>query len=95
MAHPYLKARTKQKWIESAKHLRIPPSPTVWACGFSRGSVKTIFMPLTFIAGIYGMNFAHMPELTTRYGYFVTLGAMALLALGMILFFKKNRWFDE
>jgi len=40
MAHPYLKARTKQKWIESAKHLRIPPSPTVWACGFSRGSVK-------------------------------------------------------
>lgn len=55
----------------------------------------TIFMPLTFIAGIYGMNFEHMPELTTRYGYFVTLGAMALLALGMILFFKKNRWFDE
>ena len=40
MAHPYLKARAKQKWIESAKHLRIPPSPTVWACGFSRGSVK-------------------------------------------------------
>ena len=40
MAHPYLKARTKQKWIESAKHLRIPPSPTVWACGFSRGSVN-------------------------------------------------------
>ncbi|WP_290750961.1 magnesium/cobalt transporter CorA [Exiguobacterium sp. UBA3968] len=55
----------------------------------------TIFMPLTFIAGIYGMNFEHMPELTTRYGYFVTLGAMGLLALGMILFFKKNRWFDE
>lgn len=42
MAHPYLKARTKQKWIESAKHLRIPPSPTVWACGFSRGSVKIV-----------------------------------------------------
>ena len=41
MAHPYLKARTKQKWIESAKHLRIPLSPTVWACGFSRGSVKS------------------------------------------------------
>ncbi len=40
MAHPYLKVRTKQKWIESSKHLRIPPSPTVWACGFSRGSVN-------------------------------------------------------
>lgn len=50
MAHPYLKARTKQKWIESAKHLRIPPSPTVWACGFSRGSVKG-----TMITAIRGM----------------------------------------
>lgn len=55
----------------------------------------TIFMPLTFIAGIYGMNFEHMPELTTRFGYFFTLGGMAVIALGMIVYFRKNHWFDE
>jgi magnesium transporter len=55
----------------------------------------TIFMPLTFIAGIYGMNFEHMPELTTKYGYFFALGGMAIISISMIVYFRKNHWFDE
>jgi magnesium transporter len=54
--------------------------------------ISTIFMPLTFIVGIYGMNFDNMPELRTRYGYFVVLGVMGLISLMMILFFKRKRW---
>ncbi|MDR1374846.1 MAG: magnesium/cobalt transporter CorA [Treponema sp.] len=54
--------------------------------------ISTIFIPLTFIAGIYGMNFSYMPELGARYGYFITLGVMLLIAGGMVLFFKKRRW---
>jgi magnesium transporter len=54
--------------------------------------ISTIFIPLTFIAGVYGMNFAHMPELTSPYGYPVTWAAMILIALGMIFFFKRRRW---
>ena len=44
--------------------------------------ITAIFVPLTFIAGIYGMNFDHMPELHTQFGYFYTLGAMLLIAVG-------------
>jgi len=51
-----------------------------------------IFIPLTFIAGVYGMNFANMPELQWRYGYFVTWGMIALVALLLVKFFKKRRW---
>jgi magnesium transporter len=54
---------------------------------------STIFMPLTFIAGVYGMNFENMPELHWRYGYFATLFVMALISLFMILWFKKKGWF--
>ena len=50
-------------------------------------------MPLTFIAGIYGMNFENMPELTWEYGYFVVLGIMGILGVGMVLWFKKKGWF--
>ncbi|WP_433003128.1 magnesium and cobalt transport protein CorA [Kribbella sp. CA-294648] len=46
----------------------------------------------TMLAGIYGMNFDHMPELTTRYGYYVVLGAMALLSVALFVFFKRKRW---
>jgi len=56
--------------------------------------ITTIFMPLTFLAGIYGMNFAYMPELETRYGYFVALGAMALVGFLMFWWFKSKGWFD-
>ncbi|MEX1253633.1 MAG: magnesium/cobalt transporter CorA [Dehalococcoidia bacterium] len=55
--------------------------------------VATVILPLTFIASIYGMNFDHMPELEWRYGYFVILGAMVVVALGMVAFFKVRRWF--
>ncbi|MGZ9097848.1 MAG: magnesium/cobalt transporter CorA [Micavibrio sp.] len=59
--------------------------------------ITTIFMPLTFIAGIYGMNFNtdlpfNMPELNMPYGYLVTIGIMALIALVMILYFRKVGW---
>lgn len=55
--------------------------------------ITTIFMPLTFIAGIYGMNFENMPELTWKYGYFETLSLMFIIALGMFWWFKKKGWF--
>jgi magnesium transporter len=55
--------------------------------------VTSIFIPLSFIAGIYGMNFSNMPELATKYGYFVVLGIMLLLIIGMLLFFKKQKWY--
>lgn len=53
----------------------------------------TIFMPLTFIVGLYGMNFRYMPELTWKYGYFATLIAMLIIGIGMALWFKRKGWF--
>lgn len=55
--------------------------------------ISTIFIPLTFIVGVYGMNFQYMPELASRYGYPIVWGCMILIALGMIVFFKRRRWF--
>ncbi|RSD25488.1 magnesium/cobalt transporter CorA [Mesobacillus subterraneus] len=55
--------------------------------------ITTIFMPLTFIAGIYGMNFENMPELTWGYGYFGTLFTMFLIGMSMFLYFWKKGWF--
>jgi len=54
--------------------------------------IATIFIPLTFIAGIYGMNFEYMPELSLRNGYFVILIVMAVVALYMVYYFKKKKW---
>lgn len=54
--------------------------------------ITALFVPLSFLAGIYGMNFDHMPELHTRYGYFVLLGVMATLAVSMLLIFRRIRW---
>jgi magnesium transporter len=56
--------------------------------------ITTIFMPLTFIAGIYGMNFANMPELEWQSGYYIVLAAMGLLGVGMYVWFKVKGWFD-
>jgi len=54
--------------------------------------MASIFIPLTFIAGIYGMNFENMPELHARRGYFTVLGLMALVAAGMVVFFYRRGW---
>ena len=55
--------------------------------------IATIFIPLTFIAGVYRMNFRYMPELEWKYGYFIVVGAMLALALVMLGYFKKKSWF--
>lgn len=54
--------------------------------------ISAIFIPLTFIAGIYGMNFKNMPELETVNGYFITLGVMIVIAVLSIFYFKKRGW---
>ncbi|MBI3547231.1 MAG: magnesium/cobalt transporter CorA [Gammaproteobacteria bacterium] len=54
--------------------------------------VSTIFMPLTFIAGVYGMNFHNMPELGWRWGYPTVLLLMAAIAAGMLIFFRRKKW---
>lgn len=54
--------------------------------------ISTIFIPLTFIAGIYGMNFKHMPELDWPLGYFVILALMAFIAISLVLYFRRQRW---
>ncbi|UOR13025.1 magnesium/cobalt transporter CorA [Halobacillus amylolyticus] len=56
--------------------------------------ISVIFMPLTFIVGVYGMNFVYMPELNAKYGYFVVWAVMITMAVGMFIWFKKKGWFD-
>jgi magnesium transporter len=56
-------------------------------------TISTIFIPLTFIAGVYGMNFQYMPELEYELAYPLVLGVMGLIALVMIAIFKTHRWF--
>jgi magnesium transporter len=55
--------------------------------------MSSIFIPLTFIAGVYGMNFVNLPEKDWHYGYFYCLALMATVAGGMLLYFKRKRWF--
>jgi len=55
--------------------------------------VSAIFIPLTFIVGVYGMNFKYMPELEYENGYYMVVGIMFLIVLGMIYYFKRQRWF--
>ncbi|SHH68813.1 magnesium/cobalt transporter CorA [Winogradskyella jejuensis] len=54
--------------------------------------IATIFIPLTFIAGIYGMNFEYIPELDYKYSYFILWVVMILLFVGMIIYFKRKKW---
>ena len=55
--------------------------------------VSVIFMPLTFIVGVYGMNFEYMPELKLSYGYYVVVGVMLVIAIAMAWYFKRKKWF--
>jgi magnesium transporter len=54
--------------------------------------ISTIFIPLTFIAGVYGMNFINMPETEWKWGYFMILALMLVIGLAMVYFFRKRRW---
>ncbi|MBK8967127.1 MAG: magnesium/cobalt transporter CorA [Saprospiraceae bacterium] len=54
--------------------------------------ISTIFIPLSFIAGVYGMNFEHMPELHWQNGYFIALGIMLAITLTMLTYFRRNKW---
>lgn len=55
--------------------------------------IATIFIPLTFIAGIYGMNFKHMPELESEMGYPIALGLMGFIGIAMFVYMKVKKWF--
>jgi magnesium transporter len=54
--------------------------------------IGTIFMPMTFLVGVYGMNFKHLPELEWRNGYFMLWGFMIALSIAMIIYFRRKRW---
>ncbi len=55
--------------------------------------ISTIFMPLTFLVGVYGMNFDYLPELSWRYGYLGVWVVMILIVTGMLIFFRRKKWF--
>ncbi len=54
--------------------------------------MTSIFIPLSFISGVYGMNFQYMPELSYKYGYFIVLGVMAIVFVGIIMYLKRRKW---
>ncbi len=54
--------------------------------------ISTIFIPLSFVAGVYGMNFNYMPELAWKYGYFIVLGIMFLMIILMLRYFRRRHW---
>lgn len=55
-------------------------------------AISLIFMPITFLAGVYGMNFKHMPELEWKYGYLFSWIVMAGIGAGMFYYFKRKKW---
>ena len=57
--------------------------------------ISAIFIPLSFVVGLYGMNFDNMPELHSKNGYFIILGIMGGIALLLILIFKKRGWLSS
>jgi magnesium transporter len=57
--------------------------------------VSSIFIPLTFIVGVYGMNFEHMPELKYPYGYYTVVGVMFLIAITLLIIFIKRGWLTK
>ncbi|HKK73134.1 MAG TPA: magnesium/cobalt transporter CorA [Candidatus Krumholzibacteria bacterium] len=57
--------------------------------------MSTIFIPLSFLTGLYGMNFVNMPELQAQNGYFVLLGVMAVIVVALVLFFRHKGWLHD
>ncbi len=57
--------------------------------------VSSVFIPLTFIVGVYGMNFENMPELKYKYGYYTVVGVMFAIAILLIFYFKRNGWLKK
>ena len=57
-----------------------------------RQNDSSIFIPLTFIVGVYGMNFDNMPELRWHYGYYVVMAFMAVVVVGMLIWFRVKKW---
>jgi magnesium transporter len=55
--------------------------------------IATIFMPLSFIAGVYGMNFRNMPELNLWWGYYAVLGLMVLIVIGFMIYYRSRKWY--
>ena len=54
--------------------------------------MSSIFIPVTFIAGVYGMNFENMPELKTQNGYYITWIIMLSVIIGLLFYFKRKKW---
>lgn len=54
--------------------------------------IMSIFVPLSFLTGFYGMNFEYMPELKYKYSYFIFVGFLALVAMGLLFWFKRKKW---
>ena len=54
--------------------------------------ISTIFIPLSFMASFYGMNFHYMPELSTKWGYPALISAMVAVAVAMLFYFRRRRW---
>jgi magnesium transporter len=54
--------------------------------------ITTIFVPLSFLVGVYGMNFENMPELATKYGYFVLWAVMISISVTSLIIFKRKNW---
>ena len=54
--------------------------------------IATIFIPLTFVAGVYGMNFENMPELKMAWAYGMAWAVMITMAIGMLIFFRRKKW---
>jgi magnesium transporter len=54
--------------------------------------IATVFMPLTFLAGVYGMNFKYMPELEWHWGYFSIWSIMLVIAISTLIYFRRKKW---